>query len=182
MKIILVRHAESEHNAGIKKGEDAKLTKKGIQQAMKLGKRLKKQEISKIYTSNLNRAKKTADIISKEINVSIKRIFSELNEYSGVQVKSKIKLLFNKRLKRLKKLLRTISKDKNKKESLLIVAHGVTNRIIMGYLLGFSIKRNLLFFQQKNTCVNILHWDNKWKNWRVDLWNDVSHLPKKLSS
>ena len=69
MKIILVRHGESEHNAKITLSRDSKLTKKGEIQAKHLGEKIKnkKIKIDAIYTSNLIRSKKTAEIISKII-------------------------------------------------------------------------------------------------------------------
>ena len=54
------------------------LTEKGRIQAKYLGNRLKKQSISEIYTSNLERSKQTAEIISKIIKVPIKENFEEL--------------------------------------------------------------------------------------------------------
>jgi phosphoserine phosphatase len=177
MRILLVRHGESEHNAGLKKEIiDSPLTKKGIMQAKKVAKRLKKFKIDKIYTSNLSRAKKTAEIISHEIKVPVKKEFHELSEYKGKHLRSRLKILFNSRLRKLKKLLNNISKEKENDESILIVAHGVTNRIIIGHLLEIPIKKQLLYLNQENTCINELKWDSQWKNWKLNLLNCVSHL------
>ena len=67
MKLIIVRHAESEANSkGISQGyknewEDTPLSGKGEQQAKKVAQRLKSEEISLIYSSDLKRAKQTAE-------------------------------------------------------------------------------------------------------------------------
>src|SRR3989344_209183 len=133
MKIILIRHGESEHNAKITLSRDSKLTKKGEIQAKHLGEKIKnkKIKIDKIYTSNLIRSKQTAEIISKIVKVPIKKNFEELNEYPSVNLKSFFVRLLNMRLVKLKRLLAEITKNRRKDKTILVVAHGITNRIIM---------------------------------------------------
>src|SRR3989344_8936348 len=123
MKIILIRHGESEHNAKITLSRDSKLTKKGEIQAKHLGEKIKnkKIKIDAIYTSNLIRSKQTAEIISKIIKVPIKKSFSEFNEYGEHNLKIALIGFFNQRIRKLKKLLNEISKDKNKNKTVLII-------------------------------------------------------------
>src|SRR3989344_2461076 len=182
MKIILVRHGESEHNAKITLSRDSKLTKKGEIQAKHLGEKLKnkKIKIDAIYTSNLIRSKKTAEIISKIIKVPIKKSFDEFNEYHAYHVKSKLIGLLSPRLRALKKLLREISKDREKDKTILIVAHGRTNRIIIAYLLQIPLGKYLLYLSQHNTGFSVLHWSKTFKNWRLQSMNDFTHLPRRL--
>mgnify|MGYP001570422398 FL=1 len=180
MRIIFVRHAESEHNAKLSEIENTPLTKRGKRQAEYLGKKLKNQEISAIYTSKLLRAKETGEIISKIIKVPIKGTFEELDEYKGEHIRSRIKLLFNKRLRKLKKLLNKISKEKNKNKTILIVAHGITNKIILGHLIQLPLRKQLLRFKQHNTSMNRVSWSKDYHNWTLDYMNDISHLPKRL--
>ena len=185
MKIILVRHGESEHNSGKTTSRNSLLTKKGRIQAMHLGKRLKKEriKIDRIYTSGLERSKHTADIISKIIKVPVKKDFTELNEYHEGFLKIPLIKYFNLRIRRLKKLLKEITRDKEKDKTILIVAHGITNRIIIGHLLKIPIGRHLLrFIHHNNTGLSILSWSKKHKNWRLESMNDVSHLPKRLKT
>jgi broad specificity phosphatase PhoE len=180
MKIIFVRHGESEHNAKLTDKEDSGLTKKGKKQAEYLGNKLKKQKISAIYTSNLLRSKETGEIISKIIKVPIKSTFEELNEYPSENLRSRLKILFNKRLRRLKKLLDKLSKEKEKEKNILIVAHGITNKIILGYLVQLPLRKQLLRFRQHNTGANSITWNKDFNNWGLDYMNDISHLPKRL--
>jgi len=180
MRIIFVRHGESMKNAKLTDDKDSGLTKKGKIQAEYLGKKLKEQKISAIYTSNLLRAKETGEIISKVIKIPIKSTFEELNEYPSKNLRSRLKLLFNGRLKRLKKLLNKISKDKEKDKTILIVAHGITNKIIIGYLVQIPLRKQLLRFKQHNTCINSISWNKEFYNWNLDCMNDISHLPDKL--
>lgn len=182
MKIILVRHGESEHNAKISTSADSQLTKKGRTQAEHLGKKLKKEKIKIdiIYTSNLVRSKQTGEIISKIINVQIKENFEGLNEYDSKTLRNRFRILFNQRIKTLKKFLSEIEKNKEKEKTILIVAHGITNRIIIGYLLQIPLKKQLLRFRQENTGLSLLLWNMDFKNWQLNSMNDISHLPKKL--
>lgn len=179
MKIILVRHGESEENAMLVKHKDSSLTKKGKAQAKHLGIMLKKIKISKIYTSNLKRAKETAEIISKIIHVPIKSSFEEFDEYNSKNLKSPIKTFFNPRLKKLKRIVKDISKEREREKTILIITHGITNRLIMGSLLQIPL-RQLLRFKQHNTGFNVLYWNKHFKNWNLEAMNDISHLPKRL--
>ncbi|MFA5240703.1 MAG: histidine phosphatase family protein [Phycisphaerae bacterium] len=178
MKIILIRHGESEHNAKLSEDKDSPLTKKGKKQAEYLGKKLKKLNISKIYVSKMIRAKETAEIISKKINAPIKEEFEELNEYDSTILRSKLKIFFNKRIKKLKKLLNSISKDKGKEEIILIIAHGITNRIIISHLLEFPLRKQILRFKQDNTGISVIEWNEDYQNWALHSMNDISHLNK----
>lgn len=179
MKIILVRHGESKHNAGLTEDENSSLTRKGQLQAKHLGMKLKKQKISAIYTSNLLRAKETGEIISKIIHVPIKGHFEELNEYRGKHLRSKLKILFNLRLKRLRKFLKKLAKDRKKNKTILIVVHGITNRIIIGTLLQIPLK-NLMRFRQYNTGLSEIYWNEEYKNWIITSMNSMEHLPARI--
>jgi phosphoserine phosphatase len=67
MRLILVRHGESEWNRiGRYQGqEDAPLSELGLQQAEALGNRLRHEHIDTIYTSPLSRARRTAEGIAR---------------------------------------------------------------------------------------------------------------------
>ena len=72
--IILVRHGESTFNKSkVIQGQTniSSLTKIGVVQAEKVAKWLNDINISKIYSSPLNRAKDTAKIISKDMDVNL---------------------------------------------------------------------------------------------------------------
>ena len=182
MKIILVRHGESEHNAGVTKSRDSKLTKKGETQAKHLGEKLKKEriKIDKIFMSHLIRSKQTAEIILKIIKVPIKKNFEELNEYQAHHISSKLARLISPRFMALKKLFRKFSKDKNKDKTIMIVSHGRTNRIIVAHLLKIPIGKHLLRMAEHNTGLSVLYWSKTFQNWRLESWNDFTHVPRRL--
>jgi len=82
MKIILVRHGETEFNVlKIKQGSsDSKLTDKGIAQAKRLGEHFQNEKLARIYVSDLGRALATLNEIKKHHpNVEI-RIDKRLRE------------------------------------------------------------------------------------------------------
>src|SRR5690349_17933268 len=67
MRLILVRHGESEWNrTGRYQGqEDAPLSELGLRQADALANRLKNESLDAIYTSPLQRALRTAEAIAR---------------------------------------------------------------------------------------------------------------------
>lgn len=70
-KLYIVRHAQSEANAADILGGDYPLTKLGEEQARVLHKKLRHISFSSVYSSDLVRAKKTAEILSLERNITI---------------------------------------------------------------------------------------------------------------
>ena len=68
MKLYLVRHGQTEHNASsLHQDEKVELSKQGKKQAIILAKRFSKIPIELIYSSPMNRARKTAEVINKKI-------------------------------------------------------------------------------------------------------------------
>ena len=177
MKLYFVRHAEKESE-----GENPSLTKRGILQAKCLAQRLKKIKFDEFYCSELKRSRQTSEIVSKQIKIK-PRVEPSLNEYESSDVK-KAKPLWSKedrvRYKKLIVFLRKLAKDPNQDKSVLIISHGITNRIVMSYFLKIPMKR-IIVFRQNETCINLLFWYDKFKNWRVEELNNSSHLQRRLS-
>ena len=86
----------------------------------------------------------------------------------------------NRKLLRLKRLLREIFRVGNEDKSVLIAPHGFTNRIILSSPLEMPVNRKLFQFNPGNTCMNMLVLDNKHKNGRVQHFNGINHLPENL--
>ena len=184
MKLILVRHGEvmNKHNSD--------LTKKGRIQAALLAKKLKKEKIDAIYSSDLKRSKQTANFIGKERNQKI--IFTEcLREVPDEIIEKKKKDWKNKkidikRIKELKNFLNQLNK-KYKENTVLLVAHAKTNRLIVSILTKLN-PHSLLFFNQSHCNITIVEYGeryiNKFRNkiygWKVVLWNSTNHIPKTL--
>ena len=176
MRIVFIRHAEKE-----KIGEDPWLTEKGAKQADHIAKRLEKEKFDEFYCSNLNRSKQTAEIISKILDMA-PRVERSLNEFKSETIK-KDRDQWNKDEKDhytlLISFLKKLTKDPNENKTVLIVGHGITNRIILSHFLDLNINR-VIQFLQKETGVNTLNWIEEYKNWRLEGWNDNHHVPVKL--
>ncbi len=176
MELIFIRHAEKE-----KTGEDPYLTKKGIKQVKHLANRLRKENFGGFYCSDMNRAKQTAKIVSKQIKIKPK-IEKSLNEFKSemlIKNKNKWDRKEKKHFKELTTFLKKITKKPNDKKSILIIAHGITNRIILSYFLGLNLKK-IIQFRQVEGGFNSIYWVKKFKNWRLKIWNDNNHVPKRL--
>ncbi len=176
MEIIFIRHTEKEEV-----GEDPYLTKRGIKQAKHLANRLKKEKFSEFYCSDMNRAKQTSEIVSKDIKMKPK-IVKSLNEFKSEMLR-KDKNKWNREEKchynELISFLKKITKKRDDKSSILIIAHGITNRIILSYFLGLNLKK-IVQFRQSEAGVNSIYWTEKFKNWRLRIWNDNNHIPDRL--
>lgn len=176
MEIIFVRHAEKENT-----GEDPYLTENGIHQANHLAEMLKGEPINEFYCSTLNRAKQTSEILSKAIGVkpivedSLKEFESEILRKNRKSWNAQEKSHYTSLIRFLKK----ISLGKNENKTILIVAHGVTNRIILTYFLKLNI-RKIIAFRQSEAGANCVYWADKFKNWRLKYWNNNSHVPPEL--
>jgi len=176
MEIVFVRHSEKKE--GI---EDPQITKKGEKQSKRLANKLKKFVFNEFYCSNTKRSKETARIISKKIKM-VPKIEDTLNEFTSKTLKKR-KSSWDKYEKRrydkLLEFLKRISKDPTEKKKILIVAHGVTNRLIMAYFLDLKLN-NIIRLSQNESAMNVIYWGNKVKNWRLMSWNDLNHLSDKL--
>ena len=83
-QIILIRHGQAEHQPHNRIGgwSDVNLTELGIKQAQAVAQRLEELKGTyKIYSSDLNRAKQTAEIICKQLEVTPTYAF-ELREHN----------------------------------------------------------------------------------------------------
>ena len=82
IELILVRHGQTDWNAqGLSQGHtDNDLNETGIAQAHETAKALTKEHIDVIISSDLKRAKQTAEIIGKEIGVEVTEFWEDLRE------------------------------------------------------------------------------------------------------
>lgn len=72
MEIYLIRHGQLDWEDNIKKCigiTDVKLNEEGIKKAVSIGNFLRERNINEIYTSNLTRCKKTAEIVSSILHI-----------------------------------------------------------------------------------------------------------------
>ncbi len=171
--IILVRHGESIANAKkMSQGKqdewiDTHLTEKGREEAEKVAQRLKKEKIEIIYSSDLKRARETAEAINKFHNVKIKfddRLRDILNDE-----------LLEDFVKKCADSFKDIEKeDKN----ILVVAHGSSVLTLLAILAGSKEEGDKIVKEHKykygNTYVSLV--EKKGDKYKIKLIGCRKHL------
>jgi valyl-tRNA synthetase len=167
-KWFLVRHGETDHNkekiyAG---STDIPLNETGLAQAMEAGEKLKSEKIDLIITSDLKRARQTAEIIAEKLGVKEIIFDDNLRERNGgvewegknleralytdpdyipqggeswQEVEARVRATFEKH--------RVNHRGKN----VLIVSHGGTMRVIRSIIRKLTIDKGLLLPRFINT-------------------------------
>lgn len=152
MKIYVIRHGETEQGRNkIIANLNEPLNENGIQQAINVGKELKKLNLSKIYCSPIQRAKQTLNLFNLDKNIPIEiedrlkerdmgiyenvafekldwDVFWNYNsqtKYPGVESMKDVYLRIKDFLDELKKVY--------KNEKILLVTHGGISRAIYWY-------------------------------------------------
>jgi len=185
MKIILIRHGQSEAN--VKKivqgiNFDTSLSELGKIQAKKLANRLKNEKIHKIYSSDFKRAKETAEAIIENHDLEIifdKRLREQdAGDFSGVSSKKEIKEFYRNLLEKKINLLEIcppngesfnvltnrinnfLNELGDNDENIVIVAHGGAIRAILNII--DSGENSIKYFKDEtikfeNTGLTILN-------------------------
>ena len=168
MKLILVRHGETEENQkDIVQGHlPGKLSEKGKKQAKKLGLRLKNKKIDAIYSSDLARALDTAKEISKfHPKVPLKQVKDLRERNYGKLVGKKLSKLDIKKMPlyvetkesmmaRALKLLERVY-AKYPKRNVLFVGHAGINKAIISVIMDKPASYMKEVSHPKNTGVNV---------------------------
>lgn len=197
MKLIIVRHGETEENVvGIIQGQShGKLTDLGIEQAKKVGLRLKDEKIDVAYVSDLERATRTANEILKYHPRIPVHYAKALRERKFGIFEGKQKMLRTEALeqlgvsifdfkpeggesshdvkKRVSLFYHTLLK-KYKKERILLVGHAGS----LAYLLLYIFNKSFDKFKQyhlENAAISIIE-INEDKKHIVHVLNCVKHL------
>ncbi|SKA83162.1 probable phosphoglycerate mutase [Caloramator quimbayensis] len=199
-KIYLIRHGETLWNREQRSqgcSNDIPLSEEGLLQAKAIAKRLKKEKIDLVYSSDLIRAYKTASIISKEHNRNVNkcREFREINlgDWEGLrfdEIKEKYNDIYNvwrktphlaiipnaERVSDI--IIRAIGKlnkiiEENEDKNILIVSHGITIKVMIAHILGMELS-NLHKIRQDNTALNIIEYNGD--SYDILLMNDTCHL------
>ncbi len=198
--IHLVRHGETIWNkSGKYQGStDVPLSSKGIEQAEKLANYMKNTPITAVYSSNLIRAKVTAEQIARCHGLPVKT-FAELQElcfgewegltfdeiearWPGVveqmytkpsEVQIENGETFADMQTRAFSCLQSILKQHKDGDTIVLVCHGGTNRVLLCALLNLPLDFSWSV-RQDNTAVSTV-WYNGTRNY-LALLNSTIHL------
>ncbi|MCL2611521.1 MAG: histidine phosphatase family protein [Defluviitaleaceae bacterium] len=187
MKITLIRHGETDWNLErrMQGSIDIELNETGIKQASSLAKRLANEPCNIIYSSDLQRAKKTAEIINNFHNVEIiisaylretnfgqfegriidEMLQSEIIEYSNKHAPA----YFAKVGAYLDEIL-----SKNEYEHIFIVAHSGTVRAVICHLLRLTVEQRELYSVDNTAIYTFEKVENS--DFIITLENDTNHL------
>ena len=191
---MLVRHGVTEWNSkGKFQGQsNVHLAPDGVHQARLLTAHFPFDIVDAIYSSDLSRAKTTAEVIASRFNSEIISIpeFREMNfgEWEGQSFEALAQLepvefkkliikggetfaeVQNRAMTALRKIVREHeSGDKH----IVIVTHGAVIRVILAYILEMPL-RKIWTIKQYNTAINILRYDDG--AYSVELVNSTYHL------
>ncbi|HHY81256.1 MAG TPA: histidine phosphatase family protein [Clostridiales bacterium] len=204
MYIYLTRHGETIWNIDKRTQgtRDIPLSSRGIRQSEALAERLADENISTIYTSILDRAYHTANIIGERIGLQPIQT-KELNEvnfgsWEGLTLKE-IEAKYPGRFERfftdfnyapdngesiaslqsrIRRFIQLIKeKHADKEDRILIVSHAYPVRMLIIELMNFPAE-HLFDFQLDNTGISIIRWDNRNGKNRLMCLNDICHLQK----
>lgn len=200
-KIFIVRHGQTSGNRARKYFgiTDIELNEEGIIQAGLISKRLERENICRIYSSNLKRAFKTAEIIAKphKINVESKKDLMEINfgDWEGLsfqEIQKSYPHEFSKwqnnimdftiphgeSVLELKKRVETAFSEilnSAKENNVAIVTHGGPIRVILSKILSpNALETTFWKIKQDNASLNII--ENMDNTQIISLVNDTSHL------
>ncbi len=199
MQIYLVRHGETDYNRKrlIMGQMDILMNELGINQAKKLADALENKGITAIYSSDLSRAFKTAEIIGQKLGLNPlpTKEFREhtLGEMDGTEWTNDLEEMafedFEKIMHKVgaedmldfynrvwDKFLKIVEKHPDD-ENLLFVIHGGCTRVIIMKILDAT---NEIFgaLTQENCCINIVSYveTRKRQKFKIEKINETCHL------
>ncbi len=205
MRFILVRHGQTEWNAsGRYQGQsNVALSDTGRKQARLLAERFPLKQLDAIYTSDLDRARETAECVGEKLDVPVypEKAFRELSfgDWEGLTYQQitarwpeesnklfiapdELEIPHGETFQALqKRALEKINElcKKHVDQTIGIFAHGAINKTILAGLMHIPL-HYLWSLRQDNTAVNILRLDDGYV--MVELINSTSHLGKDMIS
>lgn len=199
MNIYIIRHGETKRDR-VFNGDgypDANLTERGVRQAHLTGEHLSKISFDEIYSSDLNRAIQTAQIISsyqKNHQITIDKQIREihmgvLHTSSEDQIKSTYPEFYHEFINKntdfrypggesggdvLTRTLDFLESIKGKKpDNICIVCHGGVIRSVISHLIGLPQYKRFNLYPY-NCGISLLKYNGD--NFKVISVNEISHL------
>jgi alpha-ribazole phosphatase len=199
MRVLLVRHGQTDWNEnGVFRGRiDVKLNDLGYRQAEQVANVLKNVRIDALYSSPLSRALDTAEAVSRQqdLQVHVHEAFNDMNfgEWQGLtrpEVEKRYTESFRVWLTApqravipngetlaqvRRRLLRGLAElhAVHAEETVLLVSHGLTNKVLLCAMLGLY---NAHFWKvkQDNAAINVFKYTGLGS--KVFLMNHTTHL------
>src|ERR1041385_8644239 len=199
-RIFMVRHGDTVLSAEDRfAGEtDVELSEKGREEARRLAKRLKGEKIAAVYASPLGRTVETARIIAEPHNLQVQTCdgFREISHghWEGMR-RREVEEKFPEEMAEWEKDPYTFAPSGGESglavtaralpalialvrqhpgESIVIVSHKATIRLLLSSLLGFDPRRYRDELDQKPAALNIVDFRDPTRA-RLTLFNDTSH-------
>ena len=199
MKLLITRHGKTDYNEeGIIQGkEHGAVNLEGFKQIERLIQRLKKENISKIISSDVPRCKTTTEKILQEISVPVEYTSLIREKDNGDFVGKKGSEIdwdsiggdFDNRKppngeslvmvrERGRKFTKEfIEKHKHKEETILIVSHGAFLKIFIGNLLGMNLYDSIFKLFIEHCSLTEIKFSDKYKcGYQIKILNEKSHL------
>ncbi len=175
MKIYLIRHGQTDWNLeGRFQGrEDIPLNAHGMFQATECGKAITDTTFKAVITSPLSRAKKTAEIIAKQVGIDTIIIEEQITErdfsnVSGMTPKEREafyasggeddKEPWDDLCKRMIASLKKYG-AKYPKDNIVMVSHGASINSVLAFLSERKTGTGKILL--KNACINIISYENE---------------------
>jgi len=196
-KLIIIRHGETDYSAAKRYCgfQDVPLNRNGVKQAERLGRRLKKTKVDRVYSSDLLRARETARVAFGGRKINALRCLREINfgsiaglryddlkkKYPGIyrlwaERPELLKMPGGESLARfsarVERCLAGIAR-KNKGKSVAIVSHGGPIRVILLKLMKKGLDK-MWDIEQNAAALNVVSF--KSGEAKILKMNDTSHL------
>ena len=200
----VIRHGETAANQGniIQGQTDVPLSETGEDQARLLGKRWKNKKFDAVYSSDLSRARRTAELafpgrkaettpLLREMDlghwcglstdVIAERFPDEWSAFRSGSSECKIAGGESRHelFARTEKFF-TAAAARNRGKSVLVVTHGGLLRAFFLLVMGGEKVKFDLLPATGNTGISVAKFDDETGKWRLVTWNDTAHLESLL--
>jgi probable phosphoglycerate mutase len=198
---FLVRHGETtfNHEGRVQGWLDVPLNEHGLQQAERIAHRLTHDTIHAIYSSDLSRARVTAEAIGQALNLPVQlderlreHMLGEIQGLNSEEIREKFPERFAQQaaspLKRIpapgeepleqfaaraQSFMQAIA-AKHPEQNVVAVSHGGTLHLLLALYLGMDLQRPFSF-HFGNASLSKVSYDGR--RFRVYALNDTHHLP-----
>ena len=201
----VIRHGETAANVNcvIQGQSDVPLSPAGEKQALLLGRRWRGRRFDAVYSSDLSRALRTAELVTggaeivptpelreMDLGAWVGRTTAEIAEKFADEWRAFRSATLDCRatggetrrelLERTTRFFRNAA-AKHPGQNVLVVTHGGVLRVFFLMLMGGSLNEGALLPSTGNTGISTVRYDPDTDRWRLITWNDTAHLDMLLS-